>query len=185
VRRALLLAAAAIGAALAACPLPQPVPEIARVDGGSIAPPRIVGDSAQPPETLVAVRKDCPAPARFNLSAVVDDSDTTEQVEVRWFLDYDAIRQVNLGIIRTDELAPPPTPVTTTLRTVPAFSYFPKPFDPAGPQVHVVEMVVSNGFAPEGDLGIPLPNRTPLPGFETQVFRWVFEYDDDGRCSFP
>jgi hypothetical protein len=45
------------------------------------------------------------------------------------------------------------------------------PFDEAG-TVRVVDLVVSNGFDPR--LELPLPMRTPLPGFETQVHRWVF-----------
>jgi hypothetical protein len=47
----------------------------------------------------------------------------------------------------------------------------------------VLELVVSNGFYdPVTDPG-PTPNRTPRPGFETQVYRWVFTYADLASCG--
>jgi hypothetical protein len=48
--------------------------------------------------------------------------------------------------------------------------------------VHVVELVVSNGFAPEPT---SRPYRTPAQGYETQFFRWVFRYVPGGACGYP
>jgi hypothetical protein len=65
------------------------------------------------------------------------------------------------------------------------------PFGPASATlpvlpVQVVELVVSNGFdsaTPDGGL----PNRTAKPGYETQVYRWVFQpvpgSAADGGCG--
>jgi hypothetical protein len=176
------LAAATLLAAagLAACPLPQPLPEVSRVDGGTITPPRILVSSVRPPESVILVSTTCPAPPQFELQAAIEDLDTTEQVEARWFVDYDA--PSNVGLIRAPDLIPGTDDPSLTTRAVPSFLYSP---DPTA-TVHVVEVVVSNGFAPNASVAVPLPNRMPAEGFETQLYRWVFRFvDGAGRCGFP
>ena len=88
-RRAALLVAAALPLALAACPLPQPLAEVARTaDGGAVSTPIILPETALPAETTVLVSPDCiPAP-QFVLSATVEDLDTDESVDARWFVDW-------------------------------------------------------------------------------------------------
>jgi hypothetical protein len=50
--------------------------------------------------------------------------------------------------------------------------------------VRVVELVVSNGFDPNAIAPpAPLPYRTPLVGFETQVHRWVFVTVPQDDCG--
>jgi hypothetical protein len=70
-------------------------------------------------------------------------------------------------------------PTDPTLRTAGPWTFQPYIFPKfgGGPgsgsedgALHVVELVVSNGF----DLDGPLPNRSPAPGFEIQLYRWVF-----------
>jgi len=174
-----LATACAAALALAACPLPQPLAEVARVNGGTVAPPRILLDSVQPPDPRVLVGTACPSGSSFTLSATVDDANTTEVVEARWFVDYDA--QSNSGVAGLDPQVEPVQP-DDTLRPVTPFVYVLPAFEAAAP-VHVVELVVSNGFRPIGDPAAPLPNRSPLDGFETEVYRWVFEFSDTGRCQ--
>ena len=172
--------AAAALLTLAACPLPQPLAEVARSGGSGTTPPTIVSDSVRPPDPRVPLGKACTAPS-FTLSATVEDANTTEAVEARWFVDYDAV--TNSGVAALDAQVQPLEP-NDTLRPVTPFVYQPRPFqaDPTVP-LHVVELVVSNGFRPIGDPAAPVPNRSPLDGFDTQVYRWVFEFDDAGRCQ--
>ncbi len=181
-RLALLAVAAALPWGLSACPLPQPLAEVSRVDGGTFAPPRIVGDSAVPPESVIRVSRTCPTRPQFSLQLQVDDPDTNELVEARWFIDYDPT--TNVGITR-DDIIPGTGDPSVTVRPIAPFVYVVPDPDPAN-TAHVVEVVISNGFAPPGDLSVPLPNRMPAEGFETQLFRWVFQYTDtSGRCQSP
>ena len=56
-----------------------------------------------------------------------------------------------------------------------------------GGGLHVVELVVSNGFAPDPGPA-ERPWRSPATNFETQVQRWVFHYvpaGAGGACGFP
>ena len=192
-RRLLPLAlAAALALALAACPLPQPVPDVARtVDGGAIATPIILPDSAVPPETTVYVRRDCPGGAQFALAVDVEDLDTTEDVAARWFVNYGNSATAFLGEVPVPASGDPNDP----RRAVPApFAGFFRPYDfdavvttgPVPPPAHVVEVVVSNGFLPVGNPTPPL-QRAPQASFVTQLYRWVFQYVDQadprGRCQ--
>ena len=180
-RRSAVPVLAAVSAAtlgLAACPLPQPLASVGREDGGTITPPRILVDTALPAGTTIRVGTQCPAPA-FLASATLDDQDTSEPVDVRWFFDY-APSPPNDGILHPEQLAGSDTgetqrPVTPFCVALPAWT--------AGTAPHVLELVVSNGFYdPITDPG-PTPNRTPRPGFETQVYRWVFTYADAASCG--
>jgi hypothetical protein len=173
-----LAAASAAALALAACPLPQPLAEVARVNGGTVAPPRILLDSVQPPDPRVLVGTACPPGSSFTLSATVDDANTTEAVEARWFVDYDA--HSNSGVQAGSDVQP--LEPNDTIRPVSPYVYLLPAYDGTTP-LHIVELVVSNGFLPTGDPAAPLPNRSPADGFETQVYRWVLEYDAAGRCQ--
>jgi hypothetical protein len=178
--------------ALAGCPLPQPLPDY---PPGTITPPRILVDVMPGHErSVILVPAGCPAGGEpsYPLSATIYDVNTIETVEARWFVNYDASRELYSQPVRTDSVhadedplvltrvVPPdppigggpfmfrpyerPPPLGTGTRTSP-------PYDEEG-TVRVVELVVSNGFDPRPD--VPLPMRTPRPGFETQVHRWVY-----------
>jgi hypothetical protein len=168
---------------LAGCPIPQTVPEYPK--GGSITPPRIVAETAVPSGTFLTVPSGCAtSPTMPPFSAKIVDENVTEPVEARWFVDYDPAsdaRSSPLGLpvfVPTVDQPDPNSPKTE--RTVPPLTAFhPYDFGSAVGSVHVLELVVSNGFDPTADTlpslgGVPaLPYRTPLGGFETQVYRWV------------
>ncbi len=181
-----------LGAALAGCPLPQVLPEYPTT--GAITPPRIVADSATPLDTVLLVDPACAAAPSYLLSASLVDENTIENVEVRWFVDYlpgDQQREVPRRPIEFI----PPVDALTTLRTVTPWTFRPYDFDPGateadrlafrqGGGLHVVELVVSNGFQPDAGAGAR-PYRATEAGFETQVQRWVFHYAPGGACGFP
>jgi hypothetical protein len=192
-RRVLLVVAlAAAPLLLAGCPLPQALPEY---NAGGNTPPRILVDQISGDgNPIVFVPAGCTttAPA-FYLSANIVDTNPTESVDSRWFVNFDP--RVTLNRTWVQEVAIPPNADTTNLiRSVPRFSFSPYDFGPApgAPSVapvpraggaswypqdgilRVVELVVSNGFDPAIVGTAPLSNRAPKPGFETQVHRWVF-----------
>jgi hypothetical protein len=177
--------AAAVGLALAACPLPQPVPDVARTaDGGAVTIPVILPETAIPPETIVLVLPNCEgAGAQFTLGATIEDFDTTEIIEARWFVDY---RDDNTGVqFQEPQVQPSPDP-NVPLRALTPFIFAPYTFGRStGTPLHVAEVVVSNGFV-ANDPTLPR-NRSVPPPFETQVYRWVFQYvdasDARGRCE--
>jgi hypothetical protein len=126
------------------------------------------------------------APA-YKLAASVSDTNTIESIEARWFVNYDPRYQSNYNYLKPPSSAIAPNADTTNLiRPVPVFTFEPYDFGPSpgAPSVthnapfpdqgilRVVELVVSNGFDP--DPATSLPNRKPLPTFETQTYRWVF-----------
>ena len=183
--RALALLAASLGAALSGCPLPQPLAEVSRADGGSVTTPIILPETAVPPDAIVFVALGCPAPgARFALSATVEDVDTTEVVEARWFVDYDPLSGFASKPQFTEPAVPAPADPADPSRQLTPFAFEPYRYGTLVP-LHVVEVVVSNGFLPAGDATSP-PNRAAIPGFITQAFRWVFQFVDPGdpraRC---
>ena len=196
-RRLLLAAgAAALGAALVlgGCPLPQPLPEYASVDGGTLTSLRFRLETIQPSDPVVYVAKDCPDGARFRVSLSLDDPDPLERVEARWFVNYRAGTSTQLPI-RMDDVPPADDPNDPSRRDipalgVPAFTFEVPRFDPASPgrPPDVLELVAcSVGFVPYGQdpPGTPYPYRTPQLGYPTaQVYRWVFQYvDAGGRCQ--
>lgn len=170
------LAAVAL-ATLSGCPLPQPLAELG--NGNTVIPPRILVDQVVPSGTRLLVSKSCTG-AVFGLRVAVSTVDFAYPVvEVRWFVDYDP--QTSWGVFQVDPLTlSSDAPVGEA-----TFAYHPPPYDAARPLGHVVEVVVSNGFFQLGDDASALPNRTARPGFETQLYRWVFEYDDAGTCPQP
>jgi len=191
-----------LGAALSGCPLPQTLPEYPA--SGTITPPRIQSDSVTPAATVVTVQANClasPAPS-FTLSARLVDENTFEKVEARWFVDYDPTRST-VTPIPPIQIIDGPADGATIERSLKDFVFQPYAFDPLGVEqayrdgggLHIVELVVSNNFAPEPapPATNPRPWRTPLTTatqqFETQVYRWIFHYVPGGTpgalCSFP
>jgi hypothetical protein len=190
-RRALLALAAA--AALAGCPLPQPLPDYP--SGTAIPPPRILVDgilldgASSSARAVVLVPAGCATEPVYPLTADVLDTNTIETVEAHWFVNYHA--SSSYIPVKSDTVPPDPDPLVLT-RTVPpegpfeyrAYYHLPPvgsppppgpPYDGAG-LVRVVELVVSNGFDSTATNwpAATLPNRTPRLSFETQVYRWVF-----------
>lgn len=181
---ALLAGVAGATLALAACPLPQPLAEVARVDGGTftVSPPRIVTESLTPPDTVLQLRRGCPGGASVTLGATVRDDNTLEPVEARWFVDYDPDRFGGAQPYHVD-VVPAPDDVTQTDRPLPPLPLPLPATDPASG--HVVNIVISNGFYTLDDPAAPVRNRSAQPGYETQVYRWVFQYVDAGICVSP
>jgi hypothetical protein len=178
-------AAVVLAAALAGCPIPQPLPDY---PPGTITPPRILLDEVAGDGAVILVPANCTtvAPA-YVLSARVVDSNTIESIESRWFVNYD-FRDSAWSEIRRSDVIPPNADTTNLTRAVPPFTFEPYRYPPPygtelrpGPPyrydgiVRVVELVVSNGFDPAAlNTIVPAANRAPLPGFETQFHRWVF-----------
>jgi hypothetical protein len=186
-RAAAVLAVVVAGAFLGACPIPQPLPGVGSIDGGlPITPPRIVTTSASPQLGLQSYgpRDSCPVGSFFVASANLIDENVEEPVEVRWFVDYDPDNQALRTPLQVETL-PPPTDPKQYLRYPKAFDFVPWDFDRAGERVHLVEMVISNGFLPVGAAVPPgdLPNRTAAPGYEVQVFRWTWQPSPTGGCG--
>ncbi len=190
---------AALAASLGGCPIPQSLPEYPLT--GKIAPPRILSDQVLPAETTIRLAPDCATPPAFSLFVEVVDENTLETVEARWFVDYDPAGSTKVPY-GAPIFIPGPSDGITTVRPVvppasppgaPSFVFEPYGFDTQairdGGGLHVVELVVSNGFAPEpGDPPHAQPYRTPAAKFETQVFRWVFHYvpaGTGGACGYP
>jgi hypothetical protein len=181
-RRTLLALAAA---ALAGCPLPQPLPDY---PPGTITPPRIIAASAtRPAESIIPVPAGCAEEPVYPLDARIHYQEAVA-VEARWFVDYknDVASRFNIQNA-TREVPPDPDP-TVLERDVPTFTFSPYDYPPPAELglggtpwsspgvVHVVELVVSNGFDPNPEALDP--NRTPavngLLRFEVETFRWVF-----------
>jgi hypothetical protein len=181
-RNARALALAAL--VLAGCPIPQTVPEYPK--GTSITPPRIVAETAVPSTdgAIIRVPSGCAVGPLIDMTAALVDENTTETVESRWFINYDKVDSSRFVPVQPPDRIQPPQqgdpnqPATT--RQIPPYVY--EPYDWLAPlgSLQVVELVVSNGFPPPSqELAQPLPYRTPLPGFETQVYRWVFLLTND------
>jgi hypothetical protein len=177
VRRALPFVAL-LAASLGGCPLPQPLPAVQRVDGTTVTPPRVVADSATPQQAVVRVGTTCAAGSVLPFSAVLEDPNLDDPVQARWFVDYDA---GSTGVQRFEDVLRSPDDADP-LRTLAApFMY--RVDDHGQTLPHVVELVVSNGFYEiGGDPPGARVNRSPRPGFETQVFRWVVVHDAGAPC---
>jgi hypothetical protein len=189
-----------VGVALAGCPLPQTLPEYPT--SGTITPPRIQSDTLTPIDTVTLVDAGCAAAPSFTLSARLIDENTYEKVEARWFVDYDPAVAASVTPRLPPQIIDGPSDGVTIERPLNDFLFQPYGFDPAGGEqafrtgggLHVVELVVSNNFAPEIPPPVPAharPWRTPLKTqtqtFETQVYRWVFHYVPAGTgvCGSP
>jgi hypothetical protein len=193
-RDAATIAALAAAGLLAGCPLPQPLPDYP--EGQPVTPPRIVvNDGTRQiarPETVVRVPAGCAVPPTYDLSAALRDPNTIETVVARWFVNYDPTSQSAASPISDPniQISPPPAgAVDPTLRDTPLFTFRPYDHAPAvgtgggDPRatgaLHVLELVVSNGFDVAADTVStnplpPLPYRTPATQFEIQLYRWVF-----------
>ncbi len=169
--------ALAVALLLAGCPIPQAVPDYS---AGPVTPPRIVVDNSTTqiayPATVIRVPAGCAAHPTFDLSTELRDSDTVESIQARWFVNYDLANgfsqtpQHQQTILDVDSNDP-------TLRRTDTWTFDPYAYPSytggvgsADGALHVVELVVSNGFSGGG----PLPNRSPAAGFEVQLYRWVF-----------
>jgi hypothetical protein len=156
---------------LAGCPIPQPLVEVSK---NRVPPPRIINDSTLvPPDTIVPYDPSCPVPQSFSVSAVLGDDNTEDVDDYRWFVDYRPDLQSRWTPLLGDSLGPPTT-APLNLRPVPAFSFRPADFDSGAPSAHVLELVVSNGFAGGDQASLQRPYRTPDASHEVQAFRWVF-----------
>jgi hypothetical protein len=165
---------ATLALALTACPLPQPLPAVGRNDGTTVPPPMVVVDSAEPAASLVVTRADCP-PVSF--SASIEDADLEDPVEARWFVDY-APSNPEYALL---DAPPAAEDGIDPLRPLAPFHFEPSAYAGSGGR-HVVEVVVSNGFHSPATPGLALPNRTPRPGYQTQVFRWFVVLDPAAQC---
>jgi hypothetical protein len=174
---------AAGAAALGGCPIPQPLAEVSRVDGGSTTTAIILPETASPSATVVLVSRDCVPDPLFALSATIEDTDTADVVEARWFVDYAPVRGPS-SVPQFVEGAVQPSPdPRIPLRGLAPYAFSPYAYGGTSAALHVVEVVVSNGFLPVQDPTQPLA-RAALPGFTTQTFRWVFQLvDASGHCS--
>lgn len=167
-------ALAALALSATACPLPQSLPAV----DSSAAAPRIPFELLSPQQPIIDISKGCPAQPVFRLRATIVDADRSQPVEARWFQDYDPA--TNVGAVQIDN---PAGSTRADDFTRPLRDRLFLPPDWQGPAfgVHVVELVVSNGFRPLGEDPLAaFPNRTTFPGYDTQVFRWVFRYVDAG-----
>jgi hypothetical protein len=195
VNRALAAAAASL-ALLTGCPLPQPLADYPK---GTVTPPRILMDGIAYPDPVVEVPGGCGGAAPgYDLTGTLVDSNTSESVTVRWFVDYQRQNSARCAPVvpQTVITGPADSAANPTHRFVPAYHFVPYDHqavlgtvatpDAVG-AVHVVEMVVSNSFDPSADdvaLCTPeasattFPFRTPATSggvaFETQAYRWVF-----------
>jgi len=184
------LVLAALLAPLLGCPLPQPLAEVA--PGQPITPPRIVVEDVRrqivvtPIDTLLRVPVGCSAHPAYALQASLIDPNTTELVVARWFVNYDPASPPDYSIRHEDQISGPPTSADDlTLRQTPPYSFDPYLWPPqagtgdgTGDSVgalHVVDLVVSNGFdASQDQTTLARPNRTPALDYEVQLYRWVF-----------
>ncbi|WP_242340008.1 MULTISPECIES: hypothetical protein [Anaeromyxobacter] len=179
-------AAAIAAVVLSGCPLPQPLPDYP--EGQPVTPPRIVVDdtvrAVLQPESIVRVPAGCPREPVFPLGATLRDAITNEAVVARWFVNYDPTNRPSLAVQQANDiLAPGDGTVDPTLRETPAFQFPAYQYPSAGGSaaagtagaLHVVELVVSNGFDPNADVATATSAyRKPKLGFEVQVYRWVF-----------
>lgn len=173
-RLAALAAAVASAIALSGCPIPQPLPDY---PPGTATPPRILVEqirvrSALEPRTVIPVPLDCATEPTYPIDVVLHD-DVARGATARWFVDYQP-EPGGYGREQEDTILPPQSPTELT-EVVPTYTFYPyRPAMPAAGTVRVVDLVVSSNFAADPTAG-PMPYKTPEPGYETAVYRWVFK----------
>lgn len=184
-RRLLAPLAGALLAAAGGCPLSQPLPEVARTpDGGTVSTPIILPDTATPPGATSYLAKDCPGGEQLTLSASIEDLDTEEAVEVRWFKNY-VSTQGSTGLISDVLNVPASADSSNPLRVVPPLVIQAYPPGGAAPlPVDVVDLVVSNNFLALEDPTPPAQRAAPAP-YLTQSYRWVIQYVDQTDTRAP
>ena len=181
---ALAVLAVALGA-VAACPLPQPLPGVTRIDGGTITPPRIAVASAQPSDTIIHYDETAcgkTGTQGFTLGVSIVDQNTDELVDVRWFLDY-APNTPTVYTWGPEQSIPAPADPEQFTRALTPRTFNPvlEPFIVGLSPPHVVEVVVTNGVWAD----TPLPSRSVAPGYEVEIFRWVFQPGPAGSGCGP
>jgi hypothetical protein len=180
-----------LAAALAGCPIPQPLPDY---PPGTVTPPRILMATVQPASgAVIRVGTECPTdPAgepSFELGAQVFDSDAIEPVVARWFVNYDtALYHPSQKPILGDHTILGNSDPTVLVRLVPDAPFgrgtpF-RPYQYAPPDgtgnktgvpynepntIRVVELLVSNNFDAD-----PTTPRQPAQNYEVGLQRWVF-----------
>jgi hypothetical protein len=180
-------AALALAATLIGCPLPQPLPDY---PAGTVTPPRILtGTPTRDGESILPVPAGCPTGPTYALAARIYYQDSVTKLAARWFVDYRPDVASRYAIQNANTEVPANSNSLLLERDVPGFTFRPYEYGPpseagggtdptAAGVVHVVELVVSNGF--DADVNTAEPNRTPavVPGsttrFEIQTHRWVF-----------
>lgn len=175
----------ALGLSLVGCPLPQPIPDYPT---GTVTPPRIlVATATRPDESFIPVPANCATDVYLDLDGRIFYQESVT-VEARWFVDYKKDVPSRYAIQNSVREVPANPDPLVLERSVPSFRFHPYGYpppselglgpDPQAPGVlHVVELVVSNGFDPSPDA--PEPNRSPASingaaRFEIQTYRWVF-----------
>ncbi len=197
------VAAIATTLVLAGCPLPQPLPTY---PAGTITPPRILSATTTSwgVDSITPVPAGCATTApTFPLDAsVLYQASVTagERVEARWFVDYRRDIATRFAIQNSDRDVPPNPDPLVLERKVPTFIFAPYGYAPptelgniadwsAAGIVHVVELVVSNGF--DTSPTAPQPNRSPgitpdgASQFEIQTYRWTFVNVAGLPCPTP
>ncbi|HEX7624714.1 MAG TPA: hypothetical protein VF400_14150, partial [Anaeromyxobacteraceae bacterium] len=146
-RRLLAPLAGALLVAAGGCPLSQPLPEVARTpDGGAVSTPIVLPDTAIPQGAVSYLAKDCPGGAGITFSASIEDLDTNEAVEARWFRNY-VSTQGSTGLLSDVLNVPASADSSNPLRVVPPLTFVAYlPTHAASGPVDVVDLVVSNNF---------------------------------------
>lgn len=180
---------AALAAALAGCPIPQPLPDY---PPGTITPPRILAASVRPSDPVIRVGVGCTYPndePSFELGASIFDSDAIEPVAARWFLNYDpSPNHASHTPIGGDFTVLGNSDPTALIRVItespfdaatPFRPYRHRPPDGTGTKnvepfndpdtIRVVELLVSNNFDAD-----PTRTRQAAPNYEVALHRWVF-----------
>jgi len=149
--------------------------DVARTpDGGTVSTPIILPDTATPPDAISYLPRDCPNGAQITLRASVEDLDTSEAVEARWFLNY--VSSIGVTGILDDVNVPASTDPSDPVRVVPPFLFRAYGAGAAASRpLDVVDLVVSNNFLGLGDPAPPVQRAPPAP-YLTQSYRWVFQY---------
>ncbi len=132
-------------------------------DAAANYPPEIVDSSISPRESIIDLRRDTDFQCSVELVVgVVRDEDPDDQLEARWFIDYDFTEGASNALWQRNRLRNPE-------RVVNSFPF--NVVDPyATPGLHVVEVVIgeSEKFADD-------QSRRLNPGATVATHRWVVD----------